>query len=115
MALRDPNTWLPAAGGGNRVYRPRPHDLGMGVDNTPVFGSTEGARDASDYLREASHVGMLATAVTVPGPWSSTLERVLVEEAAAVMTITTTARLKEATDRERRDESDEKSLPSLHS
>jgi hypothetical protein len=54
------------------------------VDETPILGSIEGAGDASDYLDIAGHVGILATAVAVLGPWRSTMGRVLAEETASV-------------------------------
>jgi hypothetical protein len=48
-------------------------------------------------------------------PWSSTLKRVLVEETAAVATTSATAVIKNASNRERPDGSDNEGLPSARS
>jgi len=81
-------------------------------DNTPIFGSPENANTASDYRRTATHAGMLASAITVPEPWLSTAKRVLVEETAAVATTSVTAVIKNASNRERPDGSDNEGFPS---
>jgi membrane-associated phospholipid phosphatase len=115
-ALKDPYTWFPAAGAAVTGLTGLDHTISdWAVDKTPIFGSPESARDASDYLDAAGHVGMLVTAVGVPGPWSSMLRRMLVEETAVVTTIAATTVLKGASDRRRPDGSDEESFPSGHS
>lgn len=60
---------------------------------------------------------MLVTALLVPEeerPWGHRLKRVVVEEAAAVVSTSVTRGLKEATDRTRPDGSDRLSFPSGH-
>lgn len=115
-AVTDPYIWIPAGGAAVTGLTGLDHTISnWAVDNTPVFGSPESANDASDYLRTATHVGMLGTAMAVPEPWDSTLKRVLVEEAALVATTAATLGLKEASHRQRPDESDEESFPSGHS
>jgi membrane-associated phospholipid phosphatase len=115
-ALTDSYTWVPLTGAAVTGLTGLDHTISdWAVDNTPVFGSPENANTASDYLREATHVGMLASAVAVPEPWLSTAKRVLVEEAAAVATTSVTAVIKDAANRVRPDGSDNESFPSGHS
>jgi membrane-associated phospholipid phosphatase len=115
-ALTDAYTWAPAAGAALTGLTGLDHTVSdWATDHTPVFGSAEDARAASDYLWTAGHVAMLATAVAVPGSWRSTLERVLVEEGAFLMTVGTTQALKGFSDRERPDGPDRDSFPSGHS
>jgi membrane-associated phospholipid phosphatase len=115
-ALTDPYTWAPAAGAALTGLTGLDHTVSdWATDHTPVFGSAEDARDASDYLWAAGHVAMLATAAAVPESWRSTLERVLVEEGAFLITVGTTQALKGLSDRERPDGPDRDSFPSGHS
>ena len=117
-ALRDPETWGPAAGAGVVAAAGWDRQISRwAVEHTPVFGSPDGALRAGDRLRAASDLGMLATALAIPdpeAPWESRFERILVEEAGAVLTTSTTSVLKRATGRERPDASDDESFPSAH-
>jgi membrane-associated phospholipid phosphatase len=115
-ALTDSYTWIPLTGAAVTGLTGLDHTISdWAVDNTPVFGSPENANTASDYLREATHVGLLASAVAVPEPWLPTAKRVLVEEAAAVAATSVTAAIKDAANRVRPDDSDNESFPSGHS
>ena len=118
-ALHDPGTWGPAAGaavvaaGGwdKKVSR-------WAVENTPVFGSVEKAKSASDDLRALSNLGMLGTAVAVSEPehpWRSRLKRLLVEEAGVFAASSLTNLMKRSINRERPDLSDNHAFPSGHS
>jgi membrane-associated phospholipid phosphatase len=115
-AVTDPHTWIPAAGAAATGLTGLDDTIAdWAVDHVPLFGSRASALDWSDRLRTATHVGMLVTAVAVPEPWERTLKRVLVEEAAMVATATATGSLKETSDRQRPDLSDDDSFPSGHS
>jgi membrane-associated phospholipid phosphatase len=117
-ALRDPGTWAPAGmaaviavGGWDREISE------WAVTRTPVFGSPQNAAVWSDRLLGASELGMIATALAVHDnehPWRLRMKTLLVEEGAEVASASVTALLKNATDRERPDGSDDQSFPSGH-
>jgi membrane-associated phospholipid phosphatase len=86
-------------------------------ENTPLFGSTENALDASDTLRTLSNVSMITTALAAPnqpGPWGSRVGRWAIEAVGVVTATQTSTVLKGITDRERPDGEDTESLPSGH-
>ena len=118
-ALRSPVTWGPAAGA--TVVAAGGWDKKISdwaVENTPVFGSVKNAQNASDDLRSLSGLGMLGTAVAVPGgnhPVWPVVKRLLIEEAGVILASSTTTLIKRAIQRERPDESDNHSFPSGHS
>lgn len=116
-ALHSPGTWVPALAAA--AVSPWDTDISRwAVRETPIFGSPERARAASDGLRTASHAGMVVTALLVhtgTHPWTNRFERLLCEEAGAVAATTLTHGLKEATNRRRPDGSDNQSFPSGHS
>jgi hypothetical protein len=91
-ALKDPVTWAPAAGAALFAvddWDERVSD--WAVDHHPLFGSTEGAIDASDRLRNATHIGMALTALVAPprkSPWGSRVERLIVQEAVNYYIVT---------------------------
>lgn len=117
-AIRDPGTWAPvgmaaviAVGGWDRQISD------WAVTHTPVFGSPQNAATWSNRLRAASDLGMIATALAVHDddhPWRLRAKTLLVEEVGAVASTSLTALLKNATDRERPDGSDDQSFPSGH-
>lgn len=90
------------------------------VKHNPVFGSESNARDASDYLRATLRVEAIITAITtpsgaVPEQWMvSKTKGFGVELAAAGATSGVTDWIKDATDRTRPDESNDRSFPSGH-
>jgi len=116
-ALRNPNTWVSAAG----AVAVAPWDRKISnwaVENTPIFGSVENAKSASDDLRSLCDFAMIGTALAVPGgdyPWRSRFERLLVEEGGVWAASSVTGLMKETISRERPDESDNHSFPSGHS
>lgn len=118
-ALKDPGTWGPAAGAvaiGIGDWDGKISD--WAVENTPLFGSPAHATEASNNLRTASHLGMLATALAVPpgdGPWQTRPERLVLEHLAAIASTSVTGGLKEAVGRERPNEANDQSFPSGHS
>ncbi len=118
-AGRAPGTWGPAtaaaavaAGGWDQEISD------WARRETPVFGSTDGARRASDQLLVASHLGMVLTILAVPAadraPHSRP-ERLLCEEAAVLTTAGVADLLKEATGRERPNGLSDQSFPAGHS
>ena len=117
-ALKSPGTWVPAAAAAamltvddwdQKVSR-------WAVEETPLFGSPQSARDASDTLRSATHLAMIATALAPREEytWGWRFQRLAVEQAGVLITSSVTDMLKEATNRERPDASDDASFPSSH-
>ncbi len=118
-AITDRGTWIPLAGAGVVSidgWDERISD--WAIDNTPIFGSQENAKRASDTLWLATQLAMAGTALAVPnGPdaWEWKLERLLLEESAVILTDGVTGGLKRLTHRERPDGSNFNSFPSGHS
>jgi hypothetical protein len=89
-------------------------------EHTPLFGSIEGAQRASDALRAALQVEVLASALatpsgTKPKEWAYAKAKGLGGELLALgATIGATELLKTATDRRRPDQKDSRSFPSGH-
>jgi membrane-associated phospholipid phosphatase len=121
-ALFDVQTLIPAAGA---VVFGATH-LDKKVSNwasehNPIFGSKHNADKASDYLLIPLYAESLLTALVTPSGDDSKnwaywkMKGIAVEGLALGATIGTTALLKEATNRTRPDESDDKSFPSSHS
>ena len=119
-AAKDPKTWIPlvsAAVFGTRDYDQKTVD--WATKNTPVFGSVEDAKDASDDLDSLSTVNYVATVFATPSgsgtsaAWNKTrgLSFGLV---AMGVNRHVTGRIKEATDRERPDGRGNNSFPSGH-
>jgi membrane-associated phospholipid phosphatase len=117
-ALKSPGTWAPAAAAAamltvddwdQKISR-------WAVRETPIFGSPQSAKDASDTLRSATHLAMMATALAgrEEYTWGWRFQRLGVEEAGALINSNFTDILKEATNRERPDASDDASFPSSH-
>src|SRR5689334_5269710 len=118
-AVLDPLTWLPAAGA-----------VVFTIDNwdektstwasrhTPIFGSQESADAASSKLLDGLSAETLVTALATPGgteplEWSFAKMRGIAVEYGAVRANTfVTGEIKDATGRERPDNSDRQSFPS---
>jgi hypothetical protein len=120
-ALFNPNTLVPLASAlvfGIDDFDERVSD--WAVKHNPVFGSTDDARDASDYLRATLRVEAVVTALAtpsgdVPEQWMVSKAKGLGVELAAIgATSSTTDWVKEATDRTRPDERSDNSFPSGH-
>lgn len=90
------------------------------TDHTPLFGSQETARDASDYLRDTLYAEALVTLLATPSgsettPWFSAKVKGLGVEALALgVTTGMTQGVKRLTDRRRPDRTDDHSFPSGH-
>ena len=120
-ALLSPATWVPLAGAG--VFSLGDLDdrvSDWASEHNPLFGSQNGAEDASNYLSDVLYVEALGTALATPSgdtpqDWAlAKLKGGAVELGAIAATRALTNVLKDASDRERPDGSDERSLPSGH-
>ncbi len=118
-ALLDPATWAPAAGA--LVFQIDSWDRNLtrwAAKNQPIFGSRQGADEASDYLVNAllgAYVltGLAAPGGDKPGEWVwAKLKGFGVGAGAAALTKLSTEGLKDATQRPRPDGSNRRSLPS---
>ncbi len=118
-ALTSRGTWIPLIGAGVVSIDDWDREISdWAVENTPVFGSTEDAIEASDNLKTMTTVAMVGTALAVPngeGAWEWKPERLLLEFGAVQVNNLLTSGLKSATGRERPDGSDNRSFPSGHS
>ena len=121
-AFCDPHTLIPLAGAAVFAiddFDERASD--WAAKHTPLFDSQTDAKDASDDLRLFLGVEALATAMATPSgdeitPWLSAKAKGLAVEGGAVAaTQGLTGLLKSVTDRQRPDESNDKSFPSGHS
>jgi len=78
-ALTSRGTWVPLIGVGVVSIDDWDHEISdWAVENTPVFGSTEDAIEASDNLKTVTTVAMVGTALAVPngeGAWEWKPER----------------------------------------
>jgi len=117
-ALKDRGTWIPLAGAAVVSVDDWDREISdWAVDTTPVFGSSENARQASDTLWIATQLSMAGTALAVPngdGPWQRKPERLVIEELAVLLAAGTTSAIKSLVDRERPDGSNDRSFPSGH-
>lgn len=119
-AARSPFTWAPVIGAIALQFGDLDDDIAEeAMDNTPIFGSTSGADDASDVLRGASWVfyattGLLAPRVDDAPARQAKLKGFGVGAAAIGVTQVLTAGLKSGTDRERPNDRDDNSFPSGH-
>ncbi len=118
-ALTSRGTWVPLIGAGVVSIDDWDREISdWAVDNTPVFGSTDRALQASDNLKTLTTVAMAGTALAVPngdGAWEWKPERLVLEVGAVQLNNLLTSGLKSATGRERPDGSDDRSFPSGHS
>jgi membrane-associated phospholipid phosphatase len=118
-ALTSRGTWVPLLGAGVVSIDDWDQEVSdWAVENTPVFGSTEKAVDASDDLKSLTTFAMVGTALAVPngdGAWEWKPERLVLEFGAVQLNNLVTSGLKSATGRERPDGSDNRSFPSGHS
>ena len=120
-AAKSPRVWVPLAGAA--VFQIDGWDRKVSNwarDNTPVFGSTQSAKDWSDYLRTASSVAYFSTVVFTPGsdeigPWvREKSQGLLVGLGAIAVTGAVTTGLKSATGRTRPNGENNESFPSGH-
>ena len=120
-AALDPWTWVPLAGAAVLTI----DDWDQRVSSwarkeTPVFGSTNDASDASDTLRDGLFYGMIATSLATasgeePGTWAwSKTKGVGLSMLAATGAEAVTVRAKGVVDRERPTGANRRSFPSKH-
>ena len=122
QAARSPATWLPVAGAlvlqidnwDHRVSR-------YASKQTPLFGSQQKARDASDYFLAASEAAYALTVLTTPsgerpGEWlAAKMKGLAVGMSAYGITTGATSGIQQASHRQRPNQADFLSLPSSHS
>jgi hypothetical protein len=90
------------------------------VDNTPVFGSTENADEASDHWRDALRLAAFGTAIAAPSGGGSDVwltaktKGLLIQAAAFEVTSLTTDVIKDASSRTRPNGKSDRSFPSGH-
>ncbi len=120
-AFLSPGTLAPLAGAAVFTiddFDERVSDWAM--DHTPIFGSQDRAEDASNYLREILQVEAFLTPLATPSgdtldQWGpAKLKGYAVELGAVAATTGATSFLKGATNRQRPDETDDRSFPSGH-
>ncbi len=121
-AIKDPDTWAPTAAAAAIAIGG--YDKGIAdwaVRTTPVFGSPEAAKAASNHLRMASDFGMAATSFFLardPGGQQSFRSRAAytgVGYLGAIISSGASGSLKSVTGRPRPDGSNTRSFPSGHS
>lgn len=116
-AVKDPGTWAPAAAATViTVGDYDPEISEWAVKNTPIFGSSDRALQASNTFLAATQLGMVATSLAIDpkSSWKSKLGRLTMQWAAASASTRTTRYLKTATDRPRPNGLDRMSFPSGH-
>ena len=112
----DPVTWVPAAGALAVSIGDWDHEISdWAREETPVFGSTPDAADASDLLKSATHVMMFVPLALDDQTWSDKLTVAAMEQLAVVPAQKLTAALKGEIARERPNETERRSMPSGHS
>ena len=118
-ALEDPNVWATFLGAALLQIDGLDRELSdRARENTPLFGSTESALQASEDLASLGDLGYVTTALLVPGPespgdWFGNKAKLLGSEWLAVeLTGETATAIKGYTQRERPNGENEMSLPS---
>jgi membrane-associated phospholipid phosphatase len=117
-AARSPATWAPAiaaAGFAATDWDTKVSDWAR--RETPLFGSTDGAQQATDALVVAVHLGMVVSALAAPPldrPAGGRAGRLFLEEGTVLLEAGLVEELKHATTRERPNGLSELSFPSSH-
>ena len=120
-ALRDPQTWVPAAGA--TLFLVTDWDQSVSAWATrehPLFGSQLAASNASDDMRDIAKYGALATALLTPNgnnlatTANGKLKGIGLQIGASVTTGFLTGAIKTVTDRPRPNGSNNRSFPSGH-
>lgn len=116
-AGRHPGTWVPLAGAAVVAAGDWDQDVSdWAREETPVFGSEDGAKTGSDRFRTAAHAGMIASALAIrdgDAYWRPLAERMVWEHAGTYAAGGVRQIVKEVTDRGRPNGGDE-SFPSGH-
>lgn len=118
-AIRDPNVWATLLGAALLQAGDLDREISdQARENTPLFGSTRGALDASDDLRRLGEAAWLSTALLAPGPdssgeWALAKSGLVGSEWLAIeLTGEMATGLKSYTNRERPNGEDDLSCPS---
>lgn len=113
-AARNPNTWIPAAGALIFGVTDLDDDVSdSAIDNAPIFGSH--ADSASDTLRDVAVASYLVTALIAPSDsLESRAKGLLVGGSTLLADRMLVDGLKQLTDRERPNGSNQQSFPSGH-
>lgn len=121
-AAKSPYTWAPLAGALLLQIDDWDEDISdWAADKTPLFGSQNSARNASDTLRNLSVAALIVTTLATPSgessnDWLAAKGKGLAVAAAAnLLNGETTTGLKNWSDRTRPDGSSDSSFPSGHS
>lgn len=120
QTVERPSFWVPLAAAAILQINDQDNRLTERLrEDTPLFGSTQGALDASDDLRDLTQLGYVATAIAVPvnpdSGWWNTKSKLLLGEWLGVKAARgITGTLKSITNRERPDGSNNRSFPSGH-
>ena len=118
QALKSRGTWVPLLGvAAVSIDDWDQHISEWAVENTPVFGSTDHAQEASDNLRTATTLAMVGTTLAIPngsGAWETRPERIVLDFLTVQLNNSLTSGLKHLTDRERPDGVGNDSFPSGH-
>lgn len=120
QTIQQPQFWAPLAAAAALQIDDQDERLSDRLrEDTPLFGSTRRALDASDDLRDLSKLSYVSTAIAAPvssnASWLGTKSKLLFGEWVGVETTSAiTGLLKESTGRERPDGSNNRSLPSGH-
>jgi len=120
-ALKAPEVWLPVVGALALQVNDYDEDISdWALDHHPIFSNEEDASDASDNLRAISYIAYGASFLATPsgpfdGQWiTSKIKALGVGLTAYGLTDITVNALKDSTDRDRPDDSDDRSFPSAH-
>ena len=120
-AVKAPEVWIPTAAALVLQFNDWDEQVSdWAVKSTPLFGSQEDADDASTYLRTASQIAYVATALVTPSgedddEWSENKAKGLAVGLAAIgATYGVTEASKSIVDRTRPDGSDDRSFFSGH-
>ena len=120
-AFLNPQTWVPLAGAAVFAIDDLDEQTSnWAVRHNPIFGSVDNAKDYSDDLKDILEAEAIVTAILTPSDkdayqWGkSKLKGGLVELAAFGATAGATDIIKDVTDRQRPDKSNDNSFPSAH-
>ncbi|MDJ0832452.1 MAG: phosphatase PAP2 family protein [Gammaproteobacteria bacterium] len=119
-AIRDPNVWVPLAAGALLQIDDRDAKISDKLrEDTPLFGSTEEARQGSDDFRDYTALAYLGSGLLAPASeqesWLITKARLLGSQRLAVeATSIVTNQLKDVSQRERPNGKSDRSFPSGH-
>lgn len=121
QVIRDPNIWAPLLTAALLQVDDLDHKISDRLrEDTPLFGSTQYASEASDNFRDLTEVAYISTALLTPGPpatgdWISNKAVLLGTESLIVgMAQMATSEIKSTTGRERPSNRDTKSFVSGH-